>query len=88
LDKTIVKKYNILLRKKHYLVLEGYDPRIHALYFCPQLYKYNSDKQLVALEGEEIGKLLAQSVKDGVIEGFRGTNHRTLCHPSLEFLQP
>jgi hypothetical protein len=59
---------NIFLRKAHYLVLEGYDPRIHALYFCPQLYKYNSDKQLVALEGEEIGKLLAQSVKDGVIE--------------------
>jgi hypothetical protein len=68
LDKKIVKKYNILLRKEHYLVLEGYDLRIHALYFCPQLYKYNSDKQLVALEGEEIGNLLAQSVKDGVIE--------------------
>jgi hypothetical protein len=48
--------------------LEGYDPRIHALYFCPQLYKYNSDRQLVALEGEEIGRLLAQSVKDGVMK--------------------
>jgi hypothetical protein len=67
-DKNIVTKYNIFLRKAHYLILEGYDPRIHALYFCPQLYKYNSDKQLVALEGEEIGRLLAQSVKDGVIE--------------------
>jgi hypothetical protein len=52
LDKKIVTKYNIFLRKTHYLVLEGYDPRIHALYFCPQLYKYNSDKQPVALEGE------------------------------------
>jgi hypothetical protein len=49
LDKKIVTKYNIFLRKAHYLVLEGYDPRIHALYFCPQLYKYNSDKQLAAL---------------------------------------
>jgi hypothetical protein len=68
LDKTIVTKYNIFLRKTHYLVLEGYDPRIHALYSCPQLYRYNSDKQLAALEGEEIGKLLAQSVKDGVIK--------------------
>jgi hypothetical protein len=66
-DKKIVTKYNILLRKKHFLVLDGYDPRIHALYFCPQLYKYNSDKQLVPLEGEEIGKLLAQSVKDGAV---------------------
>ena len=52
LDKKIVTKYNIFLRKAHYLVLGGYDPRIHALYFCPQLYKYNSDKQPVALEGE------------------------------------
>ena len=68
LDKKIVTKYNIFLRKTHYLVLEGYDPRIHALYFCPQLYKYNSDRQLVALEGEEIGRLLAQSVKDGVMK--------------------
>jgi hypothetical protein len=68
LDRTIVTKYDILLRKKHFLVLEGYDQRIHALYFCPQLYKYDSDKQLVALEGEEIGKLLAQSVQDGVVE--------------------
>jgi hypothetical protein len=66
-DKKIVTKYNILLRKKHFLVLDGYDPRIHALYFCPQLYKYNSEKQLVPLEGEEIGKLLAQSVKDGAV---------------------
>ena len=49
LDKKIVTKYNIFLRKTHYLVLEGYDPRIHALYFCPQLYKYNSDEQLVSL---------------------------------------
>jgi hypothetical protein len=48
--------------------LDGYDPRIHALYFCPQLYRHSADKQLVALDGEEIGKLLAQSVKDGVVE--------------------
>jgi hypothetical protein len=63
-----VAKYNIFLRKQHYLVLEGYDPRIHALYFCPQLYRYDSDHKLVALEGEEIGELLAQSVQDGVVE--------------------
>jgi hypothetical protein len=68
LDKTIVTKYNVFLRKEHFLVLDGYDPRIHALYFCPQPYKHNSDKQLVPLEGEEIGRLLAQSVKDGAVE--------------------
>ena len=68
LERKIVTKYNIFLRKEHFLVLEGYDPRIHALYFCPQLYRLDSDNKPVALGGEEIGKLLAQSVRDGVVE--------------------
>jgi hypothetical protein len=68
LERKIVTKYNIFLQKKHFLVLEGYDPRIHALYFCPQLYKLDSDNKPVALDGDEIGKLLAQSVRDGVVE--------------------
>ncbi len=60
LDKKIVKKYDILLRAKQFLDVEGYDPRIHAVYFCPQLYKYDPDKKLVPLQGEEIGRLIAQ----------------------------
>jgi hypothetical protein len=68
LEKKIVTKYNIFLRKEHFLVLQGYDPRIHALYFCPQLYKLDSDDKPAPLDGEEIGKLLAQSVRDGVVE--------------------
>jgi hypothetical protein len=68
LERKIVTKYNILLRKEHFLVLNDYDPRIHALYFCPQLYKLGPDNKPVALDGEEIGKLLAQSVRDGVVE--------------------
>jgi hypothetical protein len=48
--------------------LEGYDPRIHALYFCPQLYKFDGDNNLVPLQGEEIGQLVAQSVQDGVVD--------------------
>jgi hypothetical protein len=68
LERKIVTKYNIFLRKKHFLVLECYDPRIHVLYFCPQLYKLDSDNKLVALNGDEIGSLLAQSVRDGVVE--------------------
>jgi hypothetical protein len=68
LDKKIVVKRNVFMRKSYFLVLDGYDPRIHALYFCPQLYKHSTDGQLVPLEGEEIGKLLAESVKDGVKE--------------------
>src|SRR6202043_1767545 len=65
-DRKIVTKYNVFLRKRHYLVLEGYDPRIHALYFCPQLYRYDSDHKLVPLEGEEIGIMLSQSLQDSV----------------------
>ncbi len=30
LEKKVVTKYNIFMRPEHYLVLEGYDPRIHA----------------------------------------------------------
>jgi hypothetical protein len=68
LERTIVKKYNILLKAQHYLVMDGYDPRIHALYFCPQLYRYDPDKKLVPLSGEEIGRLIAQSLEAGVVE--------------------
>ena len=59
---------DIFLKPEHFLVLEGYDPRIHALYYCPQLYKYGGDKTLVPLEGEEIGKLVVQAVQNGVVE--------------------
>ena len=68
LERKIITKYNIFLRAKHFLVLDGYDPRIHTLYFCPQLYAYDSDNKLVAIEGEEIGKLRAKAVQHGVVE--------------------
>ncbi len=68
MEKKIVTKYNIFLKPEHFLVLEGYDPRIHALYYCLQLYKYDGDKKLVPLEGEEIGKLVAKAVQNGVVE--------------------
>jgi hypothetical protein len=68
LERKIVTKYNILLRPQHFLVLEGYDPRIHQLYFCPQLYAFDSDNKLVPLEGDEMGKLLAHAVQNGVVD--------------------
>jgi hypothetical protein len=67
-ETKIKRKYNIFLQKEHFLVLEGYNPRIHALYFCPQVYKFDADNAVVPLQGEEIGRLLAQSVQDGVVE--------------------
>ena len=68
LDRKIVKKYNILLRAEHFLDVEGYDPRIHAIFFCPQLYKYDSDKKLVPLQGDEIGRLIARALEGGIAE--------------------
>jgi hypothetical protein len=68
LERKIVKKYNILLRAQQFLVVDGYDPRIHALYFCPQLYRYDPDSRLVPLQGDEIGRLIAQSLEASVVE--------------------
>jgi hypothetical protein len=68
-EKKVVKQRGILSRRtKHFIVVEGYDPRIHAVYFCPQLYKYDTEKKLVPLQGEEIGRLIAHSVEAGVTE--------------------
>jgi hypothetical protein len=68
LERKVVRKYDILLRAEHFLVVEGYDPRIHAVYFCPQLYKYDSEKKLVPLQGEEIGRLIAHALEAGIAE--------------------
>jgi hypothetical protein len=65
-ERKVVMKRRGLFRRRPFLVVEGYDPRIHAVYFCPQLYTYDSDKKLVPLPGEEIGKLIAQSIEGGV----------------------
>jgi hypothetical protein len=64
----VVKKYNLLLQAEYYLDVEGYDPRIHAVHFCPQLYKYDSETKLVPLYGEEIGNLIAQALESGIKE--------------------
>ena len=65
-EKKIVKRYNLFLRARHFLYVEGYDPRIHAVYFCPQLYKYDPDKKLVPLQGEEMGGMIAHALAGGV----------------------
>ena len=67
-ERKIAKKYNVWLRAEHFLVVEGYDPRIHAVYFCPQLYKYDSEKKLVPLQGDEIGRLIAKALEGGIVD--------------------
>lgn len=68
LERKIVKRYSMSLKAEHFLLVEGYDPRIHAVYFCPQLYKYDPDKKLVPLQGEEIGRLIAHALEGGITE--------------------
>ena len=66
-ERKLVKKRKLFRKPDLFLVLDGYDPRIHALYFCPQLYK-NEDGELVALSGQEIGQLMARALEGGAIE--------------------
>lgn len=65
-ERTVVKRYNIFLKPTVYLVVDGFNPRIHAIYFCPQLFRYDPEKRLVPLQGEEIGTVIAQSIEGGV----------------------
>ena len=64
-ERKIVKKYDMFLRTKYFIVVEGYNPRFHALYFCPQLFRHDSDR-LVPLEGEEIGQLIAREIETSI----------------------
>jgi len=68
LERKVVTKRDLLLRPMHFLVVEDYDPRIHAVYFCPQLYRQDDDNKLVPLHGEEIGKLIAHALEKGAKE--------------------
>jgi hypothetical protein len=65
-EKKIVKKYDMFLRTKYFIVVEGYNPRIHA-HFCPQLFRHDSGK-LVPLEGEDVGRLIARAVEASATE--------------------
>ncbi len=66
-ERKIVKRYRLFSKTQYFLIIEGYDPRIHALFFCPQLYRYDDDK-LVPLGGDEIGRLMVQSLQGGATD--------------------
>jgi hypothetical protein len=80
-EKKIVKKHDMFLRAKYFIVVEGFNPRIHALYFCPQLFRHDADK-LVSLEGDEIGELIARAV------GVSATERRPWYEPMERLPQP
>jgi hypothetical protein len=66
-ERNLVKKWRFFGKTAYFLVVDGYDPRIHALYFCPQLYK-SDDGTLVPLSGAEIGQLMAQALEGGAVD--------------------
>jgi hypothetical protein len=65
LERKVVTRRDMFLRSRHFLVVEDYDPRIHAVYLCPQLYRQENDGKLVPLHGEEIGELIAHALEKG-----------------------
>jgi hypothetical protein len=67
-ERKVVRRYDLFFRAKHYLVVEGYNPRIHSVYLCPQLYKYDANQKLVPLQGEEIGQLIAHALNNRVAQ--------------------
>jgi len=66
--KIVKQKRSMFGRTESFLMIEGYDARIHGVYFCPQLYKYDADKKLVPLLGDEIGRLIANALENGIKE--------------------
>ena len=66
-ERKLVRKKKLFQKPEYFLVIDGYDPRIHALYFCPQLYRKEGN-DLVPLSGQEIGQLMAQAMEGGAVE--------------------
>jgi hypothetical protein len=48
--------------RRTFMVIEDYNPRIHVLLFCPQLYQCDQTGRLSPLNGEEIGRFIAQAL--------------------------
>ena len=65
-ERKVVKKRNMFLKTRYFLEVDGFDPRIHTVFFCPQLYKYDADQKLVPLYDEEIGQLIANALESGI----------------------
>ena len=60
-QKNVVRRFG-LSHRKTFLVIEEYNPRIHILLFCPQLYMFDQGGRLSPLEGEEIGRFIAEAL--------------------------
>jgi hypothetical protein len=61
-QKKIVQRFT-LNQRKTFLVIEEYNPRFHVLLFCPQLYQYDQAGRLSPLDGEGIGRFIAEALE-------------------------
>jgi hypothetical protein len=52
---------------RFFLWIEGYNPRIHFVVFCPQLYKHDRDGRIVPLRGADIGQFIAYALNNKVM---------------------
>jgi hypothetical protein len=62
-ERKVVTRFKSF-RRELFLLVEGYDPRIHVLLFCPQLYQYDQGGALVPLRSDEIGRFIARALDD------------------------
>ena len=62
-ERKIVTRFRSF-KPRQFLLVEGYDPRIHVLFFCPQLYRYDDDGTLVPMRSDEIGRFVARALDD------------------------
>jgi hypothetical protein len=62
-ERKIVTRFRSF-KPQQFLLVEGYDPRIHVLFFCPQLYRYDNDGTLVPMRSDEIGRFVARALDD------------------------
>jgi hypothetical protein len=67
-ERRIVKRFRSF-KLQLFLSIEHYDPRIHVLFFCPQLYQYDKEGSLVPLRGDEIGRFIARALDDKTAVG-------------------
>ncbi len=52
---------------RFFLSIEGYNPRIHFVVFCPQLYRRDRDGRLLPLRGADIGQFIAYALNNKVM---------------------
>ncbi len=67
-ERKVVKRLRSF-KLQLFLSVEHYDPRIHVMFFCPQLYQYDKDGELVPLRSDEIGRFIARALDDKTAAG-------------------